>query len=287
MVADADRGPPERGRRKMWRAEVDLPMFGPPMTSRVLASAAPLLLLAAACGDGPAPASTGATSVTTSSTTQEGSSGGGSSAGDPTAAPTSSGPGTSSGPDATGTSEDASTTGPDATGTTSAGTSASTGTSGEGSSSTGGPVCGDGVVEGGETCDDGSGVGCDSDHDGGDGVCVPADTCSPGFVLAMGLCVPELWTDHVHIMVSNTCEMTVDPPEFTVPPGQKLRLDYHNHSQDYAVDVWMHYGGGFLELQPGQTWMEKYEHCFGPAPSEGYATISTACSEYTLKIHCL
>lgn len=265
-------------------------MFGPPMTSRALASAAPLLLLLVACGDGPASTSTGATSVTTSSTTQVGSSGG-STVDDPTAAPTSSGPGTSSGPDVTGTSEDASTTGPDATGTTSAGTSASTstgtGTSGEGSSSTGGPVCGDGVVEGGETCDDGSGVGCDSYHDGGDGVCVPADACSPGFVLAMGLCVPELWTDHVHIMVSNTCEMTVDPPEFTVPPGQKLRLDYHNHSQDYAVDVWMHYGGGFLELPPGQTWMEKYEHCFGPAPSEGYATISTACSEYKLKIHCL
>lgn len=261
------------------------------MMSRALASSAPLFLLLVACGDGPASTSTGATSVTTTTTTtQEGSSSGASTADEPTAAPTSTAPDTTTGPDATGTSEDPSGA-TSATGTTGASTSTSTsgvGSSSEGgSSSTGGPVCGDGVVEGGETCDDGSGVGCDSYHDGGDGVCVPADTCSPGFVLAMGHCVPELWTDHVHIMVSNTCEMTVDPPEFTVQPGQKLRLDYHNHSQDYPVDVWMHYGGGFLELQPGQTWMEKYEHCFGPAPSEGYATISTACSEYKLKIHCL
>ncbi len=107
------------------------------------------------------------------------------------------------------------------------------------------------------------------------------------YVLAGPDCVAELWVDHVHIMVDNTCKMQVTPSSFTVQPGQKLRLDYHNHSVDYPVDVWMHYNGGYTDLQPGATWMEKYEHCFGPAPSEGWAKISTACSEYVLPIHCL
>lgn len=163
------------------------------------------------------------------------------------------------------------------------------GTSTGGDTSTGAdePVCGDGVVEPGETCDDGSGIGCATYHDGGDGVCVPEDECSAGYVLAMGACVAELVAEHVHIEVSNTCEMQVTPSEFSVLPGQKLRLVYHNHSVDYPVDVWMHYNGGFLDLAPGQSWMEQYEHCFGPNPSEGWADISTACSEYKLPIHCL
>ena len=185
------------------------------------------------------------------------------------------------------TTGDASTTG--ATVSTSSGgtTEQASGTTGQASGTTGGPVCGDGVVSPGETCDDGSGVGCDTDHDGGDGTCVPAGMCSPGYVLAGPDCVAELWVDHVHIMVDNTCKMQVTPSSFTVQPGQKLRLDYHNHSVDYPVDVWMHYNGGYTDLQPGATWMEKYEHCFGPAPSEGWAKISTACSEYVLPIHCL
>ncbi len=150
-------------------------------------------------------------------------------------------------------------------------------------------ACGDGVLQANETCDDGTiVVDCDELTNGGDGKCVPAGPCSPGHVNVPGQgCQPELVTAHVHIMVDNTCKMTVMPLEFTVAAGQKLKLSYHNHSADYPVDVWMMYGGGYTDLPPGSTWDEKYEHCFGPSPSEGYADISTACSKYHLQIHCL
>jgi cysteine-rich repeat protein len=147
--------------------------------------------------------------------------------------------------------------------------------------------CGDGTLQSNETCDDGAAqVGCDTRIDGGDGKCVPAGTCSPGFVFVAGMCQAEILTAHVHIMVDNFCNMTVDPMEFTVQPGQKLKVSYHNHSMSYAVDVWMHYNGGYTDLQPSSIWNEQYEHCFGPNPSEGYADISTACSSYQLPIHC-
>lgn len=149
--------------------------------------------------------------------------------------------------------------------------------------------CGDGVLQSNETCDDGTILmGCNTLQNGGNGKCVAPGTCSPGYVNVPGKgCVAELVTDHVHINVSNTCAMSVMPLEYTVPAGQKLKLSYHNHSQDYPVTVWMMYGGGYTDLAPGGTWNETYEHCFGPVPSEGYADISTACSMYRLKIHCL
>jgi len=150
-------------------------------------------------------------------------------------------------------------------------------------------ACGDGMVQSNESCDDGTvNVGCDVLVNGGNGVCVPAGTCASGYVNVPGKgCQPELVTAHVHVMVDNTCKMTVDPMEFTVAPGQKLKLSYHNHSAFYPIDVWMMYGGGYTELQPGGIWNETYEHCFGPNASEGYADISTACSEFKLLIHCL
>lgn len=149
--------------------------------------------------------------------------------------------------------------------------------------------CGDGMVQSNETCDDGTiTMGCDTTQNGGDGKCVAAGTCSPGYFNVPGTgCIPQLKTDHVHIMVSNTCAMSVMPMEYTVPAGQKLKLSYHNHSQDFPVTVWMMYGGGYTDLPPGGTWNETYEHCFGPISSEGYADISTACSDFRLKIHCL
>jgi cysteine-rich repeat protein len=149
--------------------------------------------------------------------------------------------------------------------------------------------CGDGIIQSNETCDDGMiTMGCDTMQDGGDGKCLPAGMCSPGYVNVPGKgCQPALLTDHVHIMVDNFCNMSVMPMEYTVVAGQKLKLSYHNHSVDYPVDVWKSYGGGYTDLQPGMTWNETYEHCFGPAPSEEYADISTACSMFRLKIHCL
>lgn len=149
-------------------------------------------------------------------------------------------------------------------------------------------ACGDGILQGNESCDDGSvTMSCDSLQNGGDGKCLPAGTCSAGYIYVNGACAPELVTEHVHINVSNTCVMSVMPMEYTVAAGQKLKLSYHNHSQDYPVTVWMMYGGGYTDLAPGGTWNEQYEHCFGPSPSEGYADISTACSQFKLKIHCL
>ncbi|MDI1450216.1 hypothetical protein [Polyangium sp. 6x1] len=150
-------------------------------------------------------------------------------------------------------------------------------------------ACGDGMLQSNEGCDDGVVMaGCDVLVNGGNGACVPAGTCSPGFVNVPGKgCQPELVTAHVHVMVDNTCKMTVDPVEFSVPAGQKLKISYHNHSASYPIDIWMMYGGGYTELAPGGTWNEMYEHCFGPIPSEGYADISTACSEVKLPIHCL
>lgn len=258
----------------------------------------PLALVLVACGDSGGGATAGAlTTVTSGSTTAPHTT---TTTSDSTSAPgtthSSGEPTTSVGAGTAATTDDTTTTGttgaPDTTTTadataTTAGETTEPASGTSTTSTTGGPVCGDGVVEAGETCDDGSGVGCDSYHDGGDGVCLPPGTCSSGYVPSGDGCVPELWTEHVHIYVSNTCEMMVDPPAFQVQPGQKLRLDYHNHSADYPVDVWMHYNGGYTDLPPGATWMEKYEHCFGPNPSQGWAEISTACSQVTLPITCL
>lgn len=254
-----------------------------------------LALVLVACGDSGgttagAPTTTITSATTTTTSGSSSAPGTAQSSGEPT---TSAGSETATTDDSTTGPPDTTTTGEPGTTTTTGGVSSTTtgettdpGT-GTSTGTTGGPVCGDGVVEPGETCDDGSGAGCDTYHDGGDGVCVPPGTCSEGHVLAGEDCVPELWVEHVHIYVSNTCEMMVEPTSFEVQPGQKLRLDYHNHSADYPVDVWMHYGGGYTELQPGATWMEQYEHCFGPNPSEGWAEISTACSEVVLPISCL
>lgn len=92
---------------------------------------------------------------------------------------------------------------------------------------------------------------------------------------------------HVHIEVSNTCEMRVTPTELTVPAGQTAFIDWHNHSRDYPVDVWMSYGGGYLDLAPGDTWDERFEHCATPLPHTEYADIDTACSGHRFLIHCL
>lgn len=265
----------------------------PPLRSP---SRLPLALLLAACGDSGGATAGATTTLTSAVTTDDATSAPGTaqSSGEPTTTAVTAADATTDAPSTTtdATTGTLTTSGAPATttsGTTTSGdstTGGTTTTTGD-QTSGGGPVCGDLVVDPGETCDDGSGVGCDTYHDGGDGVCVPPGTCSPGHVLAGQDCVPELWVDHVHIHVDNTCKMKVEPASFTVQPGQKLRLDYHNHSADYPVDVWMHYNGGFTDLPPGGTWMEKYEHCFGPNPSEGWAEISTACSQVVLPIKCL
>jgi hypothetical protein len=91
---------------------------------------------------------------------------------------------------------------------------------------------------------------------------------------------------HVHIEISNPCEMRVTPTELTVPAGQSAFIDWHNHSVDYPVDVWMSYGGGYTDLAPRATWDERFEHCNTPLAHTEYADIDTACSGFRFLIHC-
>ncbi len=99
--------------------------------------------------------------------------------------------------------------------------------------------------------------------------------------------------DHVHIYIDNFCQVTVDPTSYDVPAGSTLQLDYHNHSVDYEADVWLSYGGGYLDLALGDTWNDAFTHCSGPNPSTAYADISIAggpspgCPGFRLLINCL
>lgn len=149
-------------------------------------------------------------------------------------------------------------------------------------------VCGDGVLQGNETCDDGRlASGCDTYHDGGDGLCVPPGQCATGYILDRnGDCVVQELSATVIIDVSNTCVMAVTPTEITVPSGQSVLIDWYNRSVDYPVDVWLSYGGGYLDLAPGTTWDEPISHCTGPNPHNEYADISTACSSFRFYFRC-
>ena len=98
--------------------------------------------------------------------------------------------------------------------------------------------------------------------------------------------IPPTSTNHIHIMVANNCAMTVNPTSITVPPNQTAYFQWHNHSVDYPVDVWMSYGGGFLDLPTGQTWNEPIGHCATPLVHDEYGDISTACSSFRFVIHC-
>ncbi|MFN3200429.1 MAG: hypothetical protein ACE366_18670 [Bradymonadia bacterium] len=147
--------------------------------------------------------------------------------------------------------------------------------------------CGDGVVEGDEMCDDGVTADCLGTHDGGDGRCVPQGTCVEDFILTdVGVCVPSVAEGQVDIFVDNFCNMRVVPESFDVPRGQRLSLTYNNHSVDYPVDVWLSYGGGFLDLPTGDAWDDRFEHCGTPRPYQAAADISTACSSFRLIINC-
>lgn len=91
----------------------------------------------------------------------------------------------------------------------------------------------------------------------------------------------------VDIFVDNTCKMDVLPKKFDVPAGSSLKLTYVNRSRDYKVDIWASYGGGFTDLLPGASWVERFEYCRYPRPYSAYLDISTACSRYRLMVNCL
>ena len=119
-----------------------------------------------------------------------------------------------------------------------------------------------------------------------DALVVPDAFVAPDAYVVPDAGTPSRADLHVHIEVDNTCRMTVTPREISVPPDQTLYLDWHNHSRDYPVDVWMSYGGGYTDLMPGATWDEPIGHCGTPFVGDEYADISTACSSFRFLIHC-
>lgn len=91
----------------------------------------------------------------------------------------------------------------------------------------------------------------------------------------------------VDIFVDNFCNMDVRPASIHVPAGQFAQITWHNRSVDYPVDVWLSYGGGFLDLEPGAVWADRFEFCHGgERPYQAGADISTACSEFRFVIFC-
>jgi len=148
------------------------------------------------------------------------------------------------------------------------------------------------VTGSGSTPDDGRApldpdLGCEATHDGGDGACLPPGECAGGFVAVGDDCLPEIAEATVDIFVANDCTMRVVPPSFDVPPGRRVSFTYRNRSADYPVDVWLSYGGGFLDLPPGEVWDDQFEHCGGGRrPYQAGADISTACSEHRFVINC-
>jgi hypothetical protein len=98
-------------------------------------------------------------------------------------------------------------------------------------------------------------------------------------------------TAHVHVYISNTCEVSTSPTSFDVPAGKTLKISWHNHSVDYRADLWGSYGGGYLMLEKGATWNEPYEHCFIKSTHTEYMDVTpegspSACGKFRLNITC-
>ena len=97
---------------------------------------------------------------------------------------------------------------------------------------------------------------------------------------------------NVEIYIDNFCNTSAAPESFTVPADSTLQLTYHNTSVDYAADVWLSYGGGYLGLVTGGTWADSFEFCVGSTPYTAYADISIAggggatCPQFRLYIYC-
>lgn len=127
------------------------------------------------------------------------------------------------------------------------------------------------------------------DGSGGEAVCIYGSSFQPcEFGCRDGECRdnPQQLLD-INIYVDNFCNMNVVPAEVNVAPGNTVLLTYHNRSVDYEVDVWLSYGGGYLDLETGHSWADSFEWCTSDHVYTGYADISTACSNHRLLIHCL
>ena len=81
---------------------------------------------------------------------------------------------------------------------------------------------------------------------------------------------------HVHIDIDNFCRVTVTPASVMAGVSSRTMFAFHNHSRDYNADVWMSYGGGYLDLAQGATWNDPIGHCNTPTTHDEYADISIA-----------
>lgn len=103
---------------------------------------------------------------------------------------------------------------------------------------------------------------------------------------------PDAGPTHVHILISNTCVVQVQPPMLTAPLNSNLRLQFHNHSADYEADVWSSRGYGYLELARGGLWNDPINHCGGPMPYTEYFDVGiaggggSACPDVRFNIRC-
>ena len=99
-------------------------------------------------------------------------------------------------------------------------------------------------------------------------------------------------SEHLHIYIDNFCNVSISPTSYTIAAGSTLKVGYHNHSVDYMADVWLSYGGGYLDLVQGSMWNDGFVHCAGPSSSTAYADIdiagggSTSCPGTRLYIYC-
>lgn len=123
--------------------------------------------------------------------------------------------------------------------------------------------CGDGTLQSNESCDDGQiSSNCDTYQDGGDGTCQPPGQCSSGYVYDGSKCVSKTRKDHVHISITNTCKLSVQPKNVTIKNGRSTRVTYHNHSRSYPTDItYAGGGGGFRKLKPGRSWTSPIDWC--------------------------
>jgi hypothetical protein len=187
------------------------------------------------------------------------------------------------------------------TSTTDASTGPSTGGSGDtasasgDTSSTGDDSTSDASTStSGTTGDDSTTTAATTTGEATDGVTTGDDSTTGTTGEMTGSTTMDAWEpeQHVHIYIDNFCKVTVDPPEITVPVDETVTLSYHNHSVDYFADVWMSYGGGFLDLELGATWDDQFEWCTGPNQSTGWADISiagggnNACPKHRMYIYC-
>jgi hypothetical protein len=126
---------------------------------------------------------------------------------------------------------------------------------------------------------------------GGDGASGASGASGAGGAGGAGSSVID---QHVHIYISNFCDVSVDPVDITIPAGQSVFFSFHNHSSDYNATVWNSYGGGYLGLPEGSTWDDPIERCaeafaytaYADISIEGLGVFDPTCPGHRMYIYC-